>query len=220
MQWFNRINQEIMEVSVLNINGQETGRKVQLNDAIFGIEPNDHVLYLDVKQYLANQRQGTAKSKERSEVSGSTRKLGRQKGGGGARRGDINSPVLVGGGRVFGPKPRNYSFKLNKKVKALARKSALSYKAQESAIVVVEDFTMEAPKTKDFVNITKNLKVEGKKLLLLLPEVNKNVFLSSRNLQRSNVMTATQLNAYKVLNADVLVITENSLKAIDSILTK
>lgn len=209
-----------MEVSVLNINGQETGRKVQLNDAIFGIEPNDHVLYLDVKQYLANQRQGTAKSKERSEVSGSTRKLGRQKGGGGARRGDINSPVLVGGGRVFGPKPRNYSFKLNKKVKALARKSALSYKAQESAIVVVEDFTMEAPKTKDFVNITKNLKVEGKKLLLLLPEVNKNVFLSSRNLQRPNVMTATQLNAYKVLNADVLVITENSLKAIDSILTK
>ena len=209
-----------MEVSVLNINGQETGRKVQLNDAIFGIEPNDHVLYLDVKQYLANQRQGTAKSKERSEVSGSTRKLGRQKGGGGARRGDINSPVLVGGGRVFGPKPRNYSFKLNKKVKALARKSALSYKAQKSAIVVVEDFTMEAPKTKDFVNITKNLKVEGKKLLLLLPEVNKNVFLSSRNLQRTNVMTATQLNAYKVLNADVLVITENSLKAIDSILTK
>lgn len=209
-----------MEVSVLNINGQETGRKVQLNDAIFGIEPNDHVLYLDVKQYLANQRQGTAKSKERSEVSGSTRKLGRQKGGGGARRGDINSPVLVGGGRVFGPKPRNYSFKLNKKVKALARKSALSYKAQESAIVVVEDFTMEAPKTKDFVNITKNLKVEGEKLLLLLPEVNKNVFLSSRNLQRTNVMTATQLNAYKVLNADVLVITENSLKAIDSILTK
>ena len=209
-----------MEVSVLNINGQETGRKVQLNDAIFGIEPNDHVLYLDVKQYLANQRQGTAKSKERSEVSGSTRKLGRQKGGGGARRGDINSPVLVGGGRVFGPKPRNYSFKLNKTVKALARKSALSYKAQESAIVVVEDFTMEAPKTKDFVNITKNLKVEGKKLLLLLPEVNKNVFLSSRNLQRTNVMTATQLNAYKVLNADVLVITENSLKAIDSILTK
>ena len=209
-----------MEVSVLNINGQETGRKVQLNDAIFGIEPNDHVLYLDVKQYLANQRQGTAKSKERSEVSGSTRKLGRQKGGGGARRGDINSPVLLGGGRVFGPKPRNYSFKLNKKVKALARKSALSYKAQEAAIVVVEDFTMEAPKTKDFVNITKNLKVEGKKLLLLLPEVNKNVFLSSRNLQRTNVMTATQLNAYKVLNADVLVITENSLKAIDSILTK
>ena len=209
-----------MEVSVLNINGQETGRKVQLNDAIFGIEPNDHVLYLDVKQYLANQRQGTAKSKERSEVSGSTRKLGRQKGGGGARRGDINSPVLVGGGRVFGPKPRNYSFKLNKKVKALARKSALSYKAQENAIVVLEDFTMEAPKTKDFVNITKNLKVEGKKMLLLLPEVNKNVFLSSRNLQRAEEMTATAVNAYKVLNSEVLVITENSLKAIDSILSK
>lgn len=209
-----------MEVSVLNINGQETGRKVQLNDAIFGIEPNDHVLYLDVKQYLANQRQGTAKSKERSEVSGSTRKLGRQKGGGGARRGDINSPVLVGGGRVFGPKPRNYSFKLNKKVKALARKSALSYKAQENAIVVLEDFTMEAPKTKDFVNITKNLKVEGKKMLLLLPEVNKNVFLSSRNLQLAEVMTATAVNAYKVLNSEVLVITENSLKAIDSILSK
>lgn len=209
-----------MEVSVLNINGQETGRKVTLNEAIFGIEPNDHVLYLDVKQYLANQRQGTAKSKERSEVSGSTRKLGRQKGGGGARRGDINSPVLVGGGRVFGPKPRDYRFKLNKKVKLLARKSALSYKALESAIVVVEDFAMEAPKTKDFVNITKNLKVEGKKLLLLLPEVNKNVFLSSRNLQRTEVMTASALNAYKVLNADVLVVTENSLKAIDATLTK
>ncbi len=209
-----------MEVSVLNINGQETGRKVALNDAIFGIEPNDHVLYLDVKQYLANQRQGTAKSKERSEVSGSTRKLGRQKGGGGARRGDINSPLLVGGGRVFGPKPRDYGFKLNKKVKQLARKSALSYKAQENAVVVVEDFNMDAPKTKDFVNITKNLKVEGKKILLLLPEVNKNVFLSSRNLQQTEVMTASALNAYKVLNAEVLVVTENSLKAIDSILTK
>ena len=209
-----------MEVSVLNINGQETGRKVQLNDAIFGIEPNDHVLYLDVKQYLANQRQGTAKSKERSEVSGSTRKLGRQKGGGGARRGDINSPVLVGGGRVFGPKPRNYSFKLNKKVKALARKSALSYKAQESAIVVVEDFTMEAPKTKEFVNITKNLKVEGKKTLLVLPEVNKNVYLSARNLKSAEVMTANTINAYKVLNADVLVISEKSLETIDQILAK
>ena len=209
-----------MEVSVLDIKGQETGRKVALNDAVFGIEPNDHVLYLDVKQYLANQRQGTAKSKERSEVSGSTRKLGRQKGGGGARRGDINSPVLVGGGRVFGPKPRNYSFKLNKKVKALARKSALSYKAQESAIVVVEDFTMEAPKTKDFVNITKNLKVEGKKTLLVLPEVNKNVYLSARNLKSAEVMTANTINAYKVLNADVLVISEKSLETIDQILAK
>ncbi|MCI6551252.1 MAG: 50S ribosomal protein L4 [Prevotella sp.] len=209
-----------MEVSVLDIKGQETGRKVTLNESVYGIEPNDHVLYLDVKQYLANQRQGTAKSKERSEHSGSTRKLGRQKGGGGARRGDINSPVLVGGGRVFGPKPRDYRFKLNKKVKVLARKSALSYKAQENAIVVVEDFTMDAPKTKDFINITKNLKVEGKKTLLVLPDVNKNVYLSARNLQRAEVMTASSLNTYKVLNADVLVVTENSLKAIDDILTK
>jgi large subunit ribosomal protein L4 len=209
-----------MEVSVLNINGQETGRKVTLNEAIFGIEPNDHVLYLDVKQYLANQRQGTAKAKERSEHAGSTRKLGRQKGGGGARHGDINSPLLKGGGRVFGPKPRDYRFKLNKKVKVLARKSALSYKAQENAIVVLEDFSMDAPKTKEFVNITKNLKVEGKKILLLLPEVNKNVYLSARNLQRSEVMTASALNAYKVLNADVLVITEKSLESINGILNK
>ena len=209
-----------MEVSVLNINGQETGRKVSLNESIFGIEPNDHVLYLDVKQYLANQRQGTAKAKERSEVSGSTRKLGRQKGGGGARRGDINSPVLVGGGRVFGPKPRDYRFKLNKKVKVLARKSALAYKAQENAVIVVEDFNFEAPKTKDFVNITKILKVEGKKTLLVLPEVDKNVYLSARNLQRAEVMTANTINAYKVLNAEVLVVTEKSLQTIDQILTK
>ena len=209
-----------MEVSVLNINGQDTGRKVTLNESIFGIEPNDHVLYLDVKQYLANQRQGTAKAKERSEHSGSTRKLGRQKGGGGARRGDINSPLLRGGGRVFGPKPRDYSFKLNKKVKVLARKSALSYKAQENAIVVVEDFTMEAPKTKDFINITKNLKVDAGKTLLLLSGVNKNVYLSARNLQQVEVMTASALNAYKVLNADVLVITEDALKLIDNVLIK
>ena len=209
-----------MEISVLNIKGEDTGRKVTLNESIFGIEPNDHVLYLDVKQYLANQRQGTAKSKERSEHAGSTRKLGRQKGGGGARRGDINSPVLVGGGRVFGPKPRDYRFKLNKKVKSLARKSALSYKAQENAIVVVEDFTFEAPKTKEFVNVAKNLKVDGRKTLLVLPEVNKNVYLSARNLQRTEIMTTSALNTYKVLNADVLVVTENSLKAIDGILTK
>lgn len=209
-----------MEINVLNINGQETGRKVTLNEGIFGIEPNDHVIYLDVKQYLANQRQGTAKSKERSEVSGSTRKLGRQKGGGCARRGDINSPLLVGGGRVFGPKPRDYGFKLNKKVKNLARKSALSYKAQENAILVVEDFQMEAPKTKEFINIAKNLKVDGKKALYLLPDVNKNVYLSARNLQRVEVMLAASLNTYKVLNADVLVITENSLKEIDGILNK
>ena len=209
-----------MEVSVLDIKGQETGRKVTLNENIFGIEPNDHVVYLDVKQYLADQRQGTAKSKERSEHVGSTRKLGRQKGGGGARRGDINSPVLVGGGRVFGPKPRDYRFKLNKKVKLLARKSALSYKAKDNAIVVVEDFNLDAPKTKDFVNITKNLKVDGKKVLLLLPEANNNVYLSARNLQEAEVMPAAQLNTYKVLNADVVVVTENSLKVIDQILNK
>jgi len=209
-----------MDINVLDIKGQETGRKVTLNENIFGIEPNDHVLYLAVKQYLADQRQGTAKSKERSEHAGSTRKLGRQKGGGGARRGDINSPVLVGGGRVFGPKPRDYSFKLNKKVKVLARKSALAYKAQDNAIVVVEDFNLDAPKTKDFVNIAKNLKVDSKKVLLVLPEVEKNVYLSTRNLQKAEVMTAAQVNSYKVLNADVVVITENSLKVIDEILTK
>ena len=209
-----------MEVNVLNINGQETGRKVTLNESVFGIEPNDHVIYLAVKQFLGNQRQGTAKAKERSEHAGSTRKLGRQKGGGGARRGDINSPVLVGGGRVFGPKPRDYRFKLNKKVKVLARKSALSYKAQENAIIVVEDFNMEAPKTKDFVNISKNLKVEGKKSLFVLPEANKNVYLSARNLQRTKITLAALLNSYNVLNADVLVVTENSLKTIDGILNK
>ena len=207
-----------MEVSVLNINGQETGRKVTLNEAIFGIEPNDHVLYLDVKQYLANQRQGTAKSKERSEITGSTRKLIRQKGGGGARRGDIKSPLLKGGGRVFGPKPRNYSFKLNKKVKQLARKSALTYKAQENAIVVVEDFNLDAPKTKELLAIAKNLKVDGKKMLFVMPETNKNVYLSARNLQRADVIEAQNVNTYKVLNADVLVITENSLKTIDGVL--
>ena len=209
-----------MEISVFNIKGEDTGRKAVLNEAVFGIEPNDHAIYLDVKQYLAAQRQGTAKSKERSEHAGSTRKLGRQKGGGGARRGDINSPLLKGGGRVFGPKPRDYSFKLNKKVKVLARKSALAYKAQDNAIVVVEDFNLDAPKTKDFVNIAKNLKVDSKKVLLVLPEVEKNVYLSARNLQKAEVMTAAQVNSYKVLNADVVVITENSLKVIDEILTK
>lgn len=209
-----------MEVSVLNIKGEDTGRKVTLNDSIFAIEPNDQAIYLDVKQFLANQRQGTAKAKERSEVSGSTRKLGRQKGGGGARRGDINSPVLVGGGRVFGPRPRNYGFKLNKKVKALARKSALSYKAQENAIVVVEDFSMEAPKTKQFIEIINNLKVDGKKSLFVLPGADKNVYLSARNIQRVNITLASALNTYNVLNADVMVVTENSLKVVDEILTK
>ena len=209
-----------MEVSVLNINGQETGRKVNLNDSVFGIEPNDHVIYLDVKQYMANQRQGTAKSKERSEHAGSTRKLGRQKGGGGARRGDINSPLLKGGGRVFGPTPRDYGFKLNKKVKILARKSALSYKAKDNDIIVVDNFNIEAPKTKDFVNITKNLKVEGKKVLIVLPEVNKNVYLSARNLKKAQIMSAADINTYKILNADVLVIAEGSLEKIDSVLNK
>jgi large subunit ribosomal protein L4 len=209
-----------MEVSVLNIKGEDTGKKVELNDAIFGITPNDHVIYLAVKQYLAAQRQGTHKSKERSEITGSTRKLIRQKGGGGARRGDIKSPVLRGGGRVFGPKPRDYWFKLNKKVKTLARKSALSYKAQENAIIVVEDFDFEAPKTKEFIKLQNNLKIDGKKLLLLLPENNKNVFLSSRNIQRVEVMTASALNTYKVMNANVVVVTENALKLVDETLNK
>ena len=209
-----------MEVNVLNIKGEETGRKVTLNESIFGITPNDHAIYLDVKQYMASQRQGTHKSKERSEISGSTRKLGRQKGGGGARRGDINSPLLVGGARVFGPKPRDYWFKLNKKVKALARKSALSYKAQANNIVVVEDFTFEAPKTKDFVNVVNNLKVSGKKLLMVLSGADKNVYLSARNLERTNVMVASALNTYKVLGAETLVVTESALKAIEETLVK
>lgn len=209
-----------MEVSVLNIKGEDTGRKVVLNDSVFGIEPNDHAIYLDVKQYLAAQRQGTAKSKERSEMSGSTRKLGRQKSGGGARRGDINSPVLVGGARVFGPKPRNYDFKLNKKVKALARRSALSYKAQEGAIVVVEDFNFEAPKTKSFIDVVNNLKVADKKVLVVLPEANKNVYLSARNLQGAKVAIASDINTYGVLNAGVMVVTENALGKIEAVLNK
>ena len=209
-----------MEVSVLNIKGQETGKKVELNDAIFGIEPNDHVIYLAVKQYLAAQRQGTHKSKERSEIAGSTRKLIRQKGGGGARRGDIKSPVLRGGGRVFGPQPRDYWFKLNKKVKTLARKSALSYKAQQNAVIVVEDFDFEAPKTKAFVDMQKNLNVDGKKLLLVLPANNKNVYLSARNIQRVEIATASAINTYQVMNAKVLVVTENALKLVDETLNK
>ena len=209
-----------MEISVLNIKGEDTGRKVVLNDNIYAIEPNDHAIYLDVKLYLANQRQGTAKSKERSEVSGSTRKLGRQKGGGGARRGDINSPVLVGGGRVFGPKPRDYGFKLNKKLRLLARKSALAYKVQENAIIVVEDFNFDAPKTKSMVEIIKNLKVEGKKSLFVLPGANKVVYLSARNIERVNVMPAEALNTYKVLDAQVMVVTEDALNVIERNLIK
>lgn len=209
-----------MELSILDKNGKDTGKKVALNDAIYGIEPNEHVLWLDVKQYLANQRQGTHKSKERSEMSGSTRKLIRQKGGGGARRGDINSPVLVGGARVFGPKPRDYSFKLNKKVKVLARKSALATKAKENQIVVVEDFSFEAPKTKDFVALAKSLQVADKKVLLVLPDQNKNVYLSARNLERVKVVKASDLNTYSILNCTSLVLVESSVAIIDSILLK
>ena len=209
-----------MEVSVFNIKGEDTGRKVVLSDSVFGIAPNDHAIYLDVRRYLAAQRQGTAKSKERSEISGSTRKLGRQKGGGGARRGDINSPLLVGGARVFGPKPRNYSFKLNKKVTALARRSALAYKAQENAIVVVEDFTFEAPKTKSFLEVMSNLKVADKKVLVLMPEANKNVYLSARNLQRAKVGRAADLHTYSVLDANVMVVTESALAQIEQVLNK
>ncbi len=209
-----------MEVSVLNKMGQDTGRKVSLNDAIYAVEPNDHAIYLDVKLIMANQRQGTAKSKERSEIAGSTRKLGRQKGGGGARRGDIKSPVLVGGGRVFGPKPRDYGFKLNKKERVLARKSALAYKAQENAIMVLEDFTFEAPKTKSFIEILNNLKINGKKTLFLLPGVDKFVYLSSRNIERVNVMSASALNTYRVLDADVVVLFESALPVIEDNLNK
>lgn len=207
-----------MELSVYTIKGEDTGRKVTLCDSIFGIEPNDHAIWLDVKQYRANQRQGTHKAKERSEMSGSTRKLGKQKGGGGARHGDINSPVMVGGARVFGPKPRDYGFKLNKKVKALARKSALSYKASENSIVVVEDFSFEGPKTKDFIALTNNLKVADKKSLFVLGEANKNVYLSARNLSKAKVITVSELNTYKVLDAKTIVLTESSLAGIESIL--
>ena len=205
-----------MELNVLNIKGEDTGKKVTLNESIFGIEPNDHAIYLSVKQYMANQRQGTHKSKERSEMSGSTKKLGRQKGGGGARRGDINSPVLVGGARVFGPKPRDYSFKLNKKVKALARKSALAYKVKDNAMIVLEDFNFEAPKTKSFVQLIDSLKVADKKVLFVLPESNKFVYLSARNLQKVKVLTAKDLNTYAVLDAANLIVTESSLPILES----
>ena len=204
-----------MEAKVFNIQGKETGRTVQLNDSVFGIEPNNHAIYLDVKQYMANKRQGTHKSKERSEIAGSTKKLGLQKGGGGARRGDINSPLLHGGARVFGPKPRDYSFKLNKKLKQLARKSAFATKAAENAIVVVEDFNFEAPKTKDFVAITNNLKINDKKILLILGENNKNIFLSSRNLPKVNVITTDELSTYKILDCAVLLISEKAVAGID-----
>ncbi len=206
-----------MELSVYNIKGEVTDKKVTLDDSIFGIEPNDHVIWLDVKQYMANRRQGTHKSKERSEIAGSTRKLIRQKGSGGARRGDINSPVLVGGGRAFGPKPRDYNFKVNKKVKALARKSALSLKAKNNAIVVVEDFSFDTPKTRQFVELTKNLQLADKKLLFVLPNQNKNVYLSARNLGGINVITASDINTYKIMDCAGLVMMESSVAVIDNL---
>ena len=207
-----------MELEIYNINGEVTGKKVTLNDSIFGIEPNKHVIWLDVKLYLANQRQGTHKSKERNEVVGSTRKLIRQKGGGGARRGDVKSPLLVGGGRVFGPKPRDYGFKLNKKEKALARRSALSLKANNGAIKVVEDFTFEQPKTKNFAELTKKLQLSDKKTLFVLPSQNKNVYLSARNLQNVEIITASDINTYKIMNSANLVLTEESVAVIDNLL--
>lgn len=206
-----------MEVAIYNIKGEDTGRKAQLSDEVFAVDANEHAVYLDVKQYLANQRQGTHKSKERSEVSGSTRKLHKQKGGGGSRIGDINSPVLVGGGRVFGPRPRDYRFKLNKKVKQLARKSALTYKVQDSQLIVVEDFTFEAPKTKDFVNFAKNLKVDGKKVLVVLADKNNDVYLSMRNVPDARLMTASDINTYAVLNNNALILTESGLAVINNI---
>lgn len=204
-----------MELSIYNIKGEDTGRKVQLNDAIFGIEPNEHAIYLDVKQYLANQRQGTHKSKQRSEIAGSTRKLGRQKGGGGARPGDIKSPVRVGGGRIFGPVPRDYDFKLNKKVKQLARKSALSLHAKNQQIVVLENINFDAPKTKAFIEMQNNLKISDKKSLIVLPVENKVVYLSARNLQSTKVVTVSELNTYSIMNSKVVVVAEEAIAAIE-----
>lgn len=205
-----------MELAVYNIQGQDTGKKVTLNDDVFAIDnANEHVVYLDVKQYLGNKRQGTHKSKERSEISGSTKKLGRQKGGGGARHGDINSPLLRGGGRVFGPKPRDYRTKLNKKVKALARRSALTFKAQDNQIMVVEDFTFDTPRTKDFLAATRALKLDGKKIVLVLNDVDRNVYLSSRNVPEARIVTARELNTYRILDNKMLVITESSVETLN-----
>ncbi|HEY8782750.1 MAG TPA: 50S ribosomal protein L4 [Mucilaginibacter sp.] len=209
-----------MEVNVLNISGKETGAKAQLSDSIFGIEPNDHAIYLDVKQFLANQRQGTHKAKQRNEIAGSTRKLYKQKGTGGARAGSVKSPLFNGGGRVFGPQPRDYSFKLNKKLKALARKSALSYKAQDNNIVVLEDFSFDAIKTKNYIQLTADLNVTDVKTLLVLGAANNNVYLSSRNLKKTKVITADQLNTYDVLNAGKLLLTAGALKTLEEALTK
>lgn len=206
-----------MDIAVLNINGEDTGKKVTLNSDIFGIEPNDHAIYLDVKGYLAAQRQGTHKSKERAEVSGSTRKIKRQKGTGTARAGSLKSPVFVGGGRVFGPRPRDYSFKLNKKVKQLAKKSALTYKAKSEDISVIEDFSLETPKTKSFVEILAKLKVDGKKTLFVLPEINKNVVLSSRNIAHANVKLVSDINTYELINSDKVVFCESSIEKLVSL---
>jgi large subunit ribosomal protein L4 len=211
---------EVMEVKVLDINGKETGRKVQLSDSVFAIEPNNHAVYLDVKQYLANQRQGTHKAKERAEVAGSTRKIKKQKGTGTARAGSAKNPLFKGGGTVFGPRPRSYSFKLNKTVKRLARKSAFSIKAKESNIVVVEDFNFETPNTKNFINVLKALGLENKKSLFVLGESNKNVYLSSRNLKASSVVTNLELSTYAILNANNLVLLEGSLEGIEENLSK
>ncbi|MEM8894620.1 MAG: 50S ribosomal protein L4 [Bacteroidota bacterium] len=207
-----------MEVAVLNQSGAETGRKVSLTDSVFGIEPNDHAIYLDVKQYLANQRQGTHKAKERAEITGSTKKIKRQKGTGTARAGSIKSPIFRGGGRVFGPRPRNYSFKLNKKLKSLARKSALTYKAKDNKLAVLEDLQFDAPKTKVFVQMLNDLKLADTKTLFVVNESNKNVVLSSRNLQSSKVVTVDQVNTYDVLNADSLVLSESAVEKIENLL--
>lgn len=209
-----------MEVKVLNLSGKETGAKVQLSEEIFGIEPNDHAIYLDVKQYLANQRQGTHKSKQRNEIAGSTRKLYKQKGTGGARAGSIKSPLFNGGGRIFGPQPRDYSFKLNKKLKEVARKSALAYKAKDNSVVVLEDFNFDTPKTKQFVSLLSALNFSDQKTLLVLPEGNKNVYLSSRNIQKAKVITADELNTYDVLNAVKLVLTTGSVKTLEEAFAK
>ncbi|GIM49874.1 50S ribosomal protein L4 [Capnocytophaga stomatis] len=209
-----------MEVAVLNSQGKETGRKVTLSDSVFGLEPNNHVIYLDVKRYLANQRQGTHKAKERNEVAGSTRKIKKQKGTGTARAGSVKSPVFVGGGRIFGPRPKDYTQKLTKNVKRLARRSALSAKAKSQSILVVEDLNFETPKTKEFTNILKSLGLENKKSLFVLPDTNNNVYLSSRNLKNSNVVTASELNTYEVVNASNVVLLESSVNVLESILTK
>ena len=209
-----------MKVAVLDINGKDTGRKVDLSNTVYAIEPNDHAVYLDVKQYLANQRQGTHKAKERAEITGSTRKIKKQKGTGTARAGSIKSGIFKGGGRMFGPRPRNYGFKLNKNLKRLARKSALSIKAGEKAITVLEDFNFDAPKTKNFTSVLKALDLENKKSLFVLGGLNNNVYLSSRNLKRSEVITSTELSTYKILNANQLVLLESSLEGIESNLSK